>query len=199
MLDTALRARLAPALDAVAGRVAARGVSAGAVTAFGLLVGVGACVAAAFAVWPAALALWLANRALDGLDGPVARARGGGTDLGGMLDFLADFVVYGGFVVGVAIAVPDARVACAVLLASYLLNNVALLSFASLVEKRRLAFGDERSLRLTPGLTEGTETILAYAAFCLVPGSADVVAWVFAGMVLFTVGQRIGLAVRTLR
>jgi hypothetical protein len=66
------------------------------------------------------------------------------------------------------------------------------------VEKRRLAFGDERSLRFTPGLTEGTETIFAYAAFCLAPGSADVVAWVFAGMVLFTVAQRVSLAVRTL-
>jgi phosphatidylglycerophosphate synthase len=174
-------------------------VSAGAVTATGLVVGIGACVAAALAAWPPALGLWLANRALDGLDGPVSRAHGGGTDLGGLLDFLADFVVYGGFVVGVAIAVPDARVACAVLLAAYLLNNVALLSFASLVEKRQLAFGDERSLCFTPGLTEGTETILAYAAFCLVPGSAEIVAWVFAGMVLFTVGQRVFLAVRTLR
>ena len=71
--------------------------------------------------------------------------------------------------VAVAVAEPDARVACAALLAAYLLNNVALLSFASLVEKRRLAFGDERSLRFTPGLTEGTETIVAYVAFCLRP------------------------------
>jgi phosphatidylserine synthase len=199
VLDTALRARLAPGLDGAARRAAGAGVSAGAVTAAGLVVGVGACVAAAFALWPLALTLWLLNRTLDGLDGAVARATGCGSDLGGLLDFLADFVVYGGFVVGVAIAVPDARVACTVLLAAYLLNNVALLSFASLVEKRRLDFGDERSLRFTPGLTEGTETILAYVAFCLVPAHAATVAWVFAGMVLFTVGQRVRLAVMTLR
>ena len=96
---------------------------------------------------------------------------------------------------GVAVAVPDARIACCALLASYLLNNVAQLSFASLVEKRRLPYGDERSLRLTPGLTEGTETVLAYVAFCLFPGSCrQVVAWVFAAMVLFTTGQRVALA-----
>ena len=130
---------------------------------------------------------------------PVARVRDGGSDIGGFLDFLADFVVYGGFVVAVAIAVPDARIACSALLAAYLLNNVALLSFASLVEKRALAFGDERSLRFTPGLTEGTETVLAYTAFCLLPAHAAVVAWVFTGMVLFTVGQRVRLAVMTLR
>lgn len=78
------------------------------------------------------------------------------------------------------------------------LNNVALLSFASLVEKRRLALGDERSLRFTPGLTEATETTLAYAAFCLLPGHAAVVAWAFSAMVGFTVAQRLRLAVRTL-
>ena len=197
MLDAPVRARLRPALDVVAAQLDARGVSPGAVTALGLLVGVGACLAAALAAWPAALVLWLVNRALDGLDGALARRRGP-TDLGGLLDFVADFVVYGGFVVAVAVAVPGARVACCALLAAYLLNNVAQLSFASLVEKRRLAFGDERSLRLTPGLTEGTETIAAYVAFCLVPGHAAVVAWVFCAMVLITAGQRLALARRAL-
>src|SRR5919106_1758786 len=180
MLDAALRTRLQPPLGRAAAWLDARGVRAGHVTASPLAVG-----------------LWLANRVLDGLDGALAR-REGETDLGGFLDFVADFVVYGGFVVGVAIAVPDARVACSALLAAYLLNNVAPLTFASLVEKRGLAYGDERSVRLTPGLTEGTETILAYAAFCLLPSHAEVVAWVFAAMVLFTTGQRVALARRVL-
>jgi phosphatidylglycerophosphate synthase len=197
MLDAALRTRLQPPLDRVAGILGAQGVRAGHVTSLALALGVGACVAAGLAAWPAALGLWLANRALDGLDGALARRRGA-TDLGGFLDFVADFVVYGGFVVGVAIAVPDARVACSALLAAYLLNNVAQLSFASLVEKRALAYGDERSIRLTPGLTEGTETIVAYVAFCLFPSRAEIVAWTFTAMVLFTVGQRVALARRAL-
>lgn len=197
MLDTLARQRVGPALDRAARIAAARGLRAGTVTAAGLVVGIAACVAAGLGVWAAALPLWLANRALDGLDGPLARIHGT-TDLGGMLDFLADCVVYGGFVVGVAVAVPDARVACAALLAAYLLNNVALLSFASLVEKRRLALGDERSLRFTPALTEGTETIVAYCAFSLLPGQAEVVAWVFTAMVLVSVAQRIQMARRTL-
>ncbi len=197
MFDAAIRARLRPGIEPVAAALDRRGVSPGAVTAVGLLVGIGACVAAALAAWPVALVLWLLNRTLDGLDGAVARQRGT-TDLGGMLDFLADFVVYGGFVVGVAIAVPDARVACTALLAAYLLNNVALLSFASLVEKRRLDFGDERSLRFTAGLTEGAETILAYVAFCLFPEQAAVIAWTFTAMVLITTGQRVALARRVL-
>ncbi len=197
MLDRRARALYAPALDRAANRTVHAGISAGAVTAAGLLVGVGACVAAATGTWAAALVLWLLNRTLDGLDGAVAR-RSSASDLGGMLDFLADFVVYGGFLVGVAIAQPGARVACAALLAAYLLNNVALLSFASLIEKRGLPLGDERSLRFTSGLTEGTETVIAYAAICLFPAQAATIAWVFSAMVLVTVGQRVALAVRTL-
>ena len=197
MLDTPVRRRITPMLDRAAQAPGVRALSPGAVTAIGLVVGIGACVAAALGAWALALVLWLLNRTLDGLDGAIARRRGP-TDLGGMLDFVADFVVYGGFVVGVAIAVPDARVACCALLAAYLLNNVALLSFASLVEKRRLEYGDERSLRFTPALTEGTETILAYVAFCLFPSHADVVAWVFCGLVMVSVAQRIVLARRVL-
>jgi phosphatidylglycerophosphate synthase len=197
MLDTAVRVRLGPPLDRVAARLDAFGIRPGQVTAAGLVVGIGACVAAGLGAWWVALGLWLANRVLDGLDGPLARRRGA-TDFGGFLDFTADFVVYGGFVVGVAVAVPDARIACSALLAAYLLNNVAQLSFASLVEKRRLPYGDERSIRLTPGLTEGTETVLAYAAICMLPRHAEVVAWVFAAMVLFTTGQRVALARRVL-
>lgn len=193
MLDTRLRVAYAPAMERVAAACAGRGITPLAATGAGLAVGIGACVAAAFAQWPLALLLWLVNRALDGLDGAIAR-RGEPSDLGGLLDFVADFVVYGGFVLAVAIAEPEARVACCALLAAYLLNNVALLSFASLVEKRRLAYGDERSLRFTAALTEGAETVLAYTAFCLLPGQAELVAWLFTAMVLVSVGQRLAQA-----
>ncbi len=155
-------------------------------------------MAAATASWVTALLLWLLNRALDGLDGALAR-RCGATELGGLLDFVADFVVYSGFVVGVAIAHPAARLACVALLAAYLVNNVALLSFSSVIERLGLPFGDERSLRLTTGLAEGAETIIVYALFCLVPGASEVIAWAFAGVVALTAAQRVAHAVLTLR
>ncbi|MGH2804514.1 MAG: CDP-alcohol phosphatidyltransferase family protein [Thermoleophilaceae bacterium] len=197
MLDGRMRSLLSPALDAGARGLDRAGLGAGAVTGIGLAVGLGACVAAGFELWAAALGLWLANRALDGLDGALARLRGP-SDLGGMLDFLADFVVYAGFPLAVAIATADARVAACALLGSYLLNNVALLSFSSLIERRRLALGDERSLRFTPGLAEGTETIACYALVCLIPNHAATVFWAFTAIVMLTVAQRVALAVRTL-
>lgn len=198
MIDQALRARLAPSLDRVASRFAVRDVPALRVTAAGLLAGLGACVAIAESAWVLALVLWLVNRVLDGLDGPIARRRGA-TELGGLLDFVADFVVYSGFVVGVAIAHPGARLACVALLASYLVNNVALLSFSSVIERLSLELGDERSLRLTTGIAEGTETIVVYCLFCVASGSSTTIAWVFTGLVAVTAGQRVAQAVLILR
>ncbi len=163
----------------------------------GLLVGIGACAAAAGRLWALALGLWLANRLLDGLDGPLARRRGA-TELGGLLDFVADFVVYAGFVVAVAIAHRSARLACVVLLASYLVNIVALLSFSSLVERLRLEFGDERSLRLTTGLAQGAETIVAYVLFCVIPSASQTIAWTFAAVVAVTAAQRVLAAMTVL-
>jgi len=197
VIDQALRAQLAPSLDRVAAKLAARDVPALAVTAAGLLAGLGACVAVAESAWAVALILWGLNRALDGLDGPIARRRGA-SELGGLLDFVADFVVYSGFVLAVAISHPDARLACVALLATYLVNNIALLSFSSVIERLGLALGDERSLRLTAGIAEGTETIVVYSLFCVAPGSSTTIAWVFAGLVAVTAIQRVVQAARIL-
>ncbi len=162
-----------------------------------MLVGVVACICAARSWWTAALVLWLLNRLLDGLDGPLAR-RSEPMALGGLLDFSADFVIYSGFVVAVAIARPPAQLACVALLATYLVNNVVLLSFSSIVERLHLSLGDERSLRFTTGLAEGAETIVVYALFCLFPGSATEIAWVFTAVVALTAIQRVAQAVQIL-
>lgn len=173
------------------------GVTAGAVTAAAFAAGAAACVAAGFGSWWLALGLWIANRTLDGLDGAVAR-RSGPTELGGYLDLIGDLVVYGAFVVAVAVAVPDARLACAALLAAYYANAGAWLAYSSLAERRRLAGGDERSLRFVPGLAEGAETYVAYALLCILPRHATTIAWAFAALVALSAAQRIVLAVRTL-
>jgi len=158
---------------------------------------VGACVAAGTGHWGPALVLWLLNRTADGLDGPLARRRGA-TDLGGYLDLLADFSVYAGFVLAVGIERPEARVACLVLLTTYYLSGTAFLALSPLLERRGAA-GDGRSVVFVGGLAEGTETVLAYVAFCVWPEHAELVAWVFAGMVGVTVLQRVGHGTRALR
>lgn len=195
MLDRRVRAVLARPLDAAGARAAAAGIAPNTLTAIGWVVGVGACVAAGFGgawsgAWWLALVLWLANRLFDGLDGPLAR-HVGATERGGFLDIVADFSIYGGFVIGVAVAVPDARLACVVLLAAYYCSGTAFLALSSLLEKQGRAEADERSLRFVGGLAEGTETVIAYVLFCLLPAHAGVIAWVFAAMVAVTALQRV--------
>lgn len=188
---------LRPGLDRAGARLAARGVRPTVLTAAGWTVGAGACVAAATSQWSLALVLWLANRLLDGLDGATARATAP-TERGGFLDVMADFSVYAGFVVGVAVAVPSARLACVALLAAYYASGTAFLALSSLLERRRHRLGDERSLRFVGGLAEGTETVVVYALFTLLPQHAAAIAWTFAVAVAVTAVQRIVFALRVL-
>ena len=198
MLDTRVRAAMAPGLHRVGRRLAAAGVRPVTLTAAGWAVGVGACVAVALGLWPLALALWLGNRLLDGLDGAVARATGP-TDRGGFLDIVADFSIYAGFVVGLAIAVPSARLACVVLLSAYYVSGTAFLALSSLLERRRHRLGDERSLRFSGGLAEGTETVAVYVLLMLLPGHTELIVWLFAAAVAVTALQRVRLGVHVLR
>lgn len=198
MLDARARRLVSPALESLAARLSDAGVPPLALTGVGWLAGVAACVSAATGSWMTALTLWLLNRLLDGLDGPVARRRGQ-TELGGFLDIVADFSIYAGFVVGVAFAVPGARLACLVLLAAYYLSGTAFLALSGLVTQDSNRWYDGRSLRFVGGLAEGTETILVYVAFCLLPMHAGLIAWAFSVVVAITAIQRIAMAIHVLR
>lgn len=192
-----MRALTASPLQRVATRLAGSGISPLQLTLTGWAVGAGACVAAGLGRWHLALLLWLVNRLLDGLDGAVARVVGP-TDRGGFLDLVADFSVYAGFVLGVAVAVPEARLACVALLTAYYLSGTAFLALSSLLEKRRHTYGDERSLRFVGGLAEGTETVAVYVALTLLPSHATAIVWSFAAAVAVTAAQRVRTGVRLL-
>lgn len=204
VMDEVARRALRPYLDPLARGAETVGLRPGHLTLLGLVLGLGAAVAVAAGAWWAGLALWLLSRVPDGVDGVLARRRGAATDLGGLLDLLADFAVYGAFVVGVAVALPGARVACAVLLLAYYLNGSAFLAVSGLAEKRAQQVVDgERSLQFVGGLTEGTETIVAHGAFALLgavaPDLVPAAVWLFAAMVGVTVLQRVQFGRRVLR
>lgn len=198
MLDARVRRAIAPSLDTIAAALDRAGVKPMWLTVGGLGAGLGACVAVATGQWGVGLVLWLVNRVSDGLDGPVAR-RSGATEIGGFLDIVFDFTVYGGFVVAVTIAVPEARFAALSLMLAYYISGTALLSLSSLLEKRRVDEGhDGRSIRFTGGLAEGTETVLVYVLISLLPGRAESVLWIFTVVVALTAVQRIASGIRLL-
>ena len=185
-----------------AGRVlAAWGVSAAAVTFFGLALGLGAALILALGLpgW-AAIVLLLAGRVADGLDGAVARASAS-TDLGGFLDILCDFVFYGALPLAFALRDPASALPAVFLLFSFYVNAASFLGFAILAEKRgiKTSAQGQKSLYYSAGLMEGTETILFFAAMCVWPGAFAPLAWGFGGLCLLTAAGRAVLAARLFR
>jgi phosphatidylglycerophosphate synthase len=189
---------LGPPLDAAGRRLTAASIPPAALTGAGWAAGAGACAATALRAWPVALGLWLTNRLADGLDGATARAAGCATEVGGFLDIVADFSVYAGVILGLAVAVPGARLACVALLAAYYISGTAFLALSSLAERRRVALGDERSLRFVGGLAEGSETVAVYVLLFLLPGHAVEIIWAFTAAVAVTAVQRVVAGVRLL-
>lgn len=201
MLDGWARRRIDPMLDAMGGALARTGVSANAVTLAAFAVGMIAAAAIACGWFLSGLALLLASRLGDGLDGAVARVNGK-TDLGGYLDIVLDFAFYGAIPLGFVLADPAANaVAGAVLLLSFYVNGSSFLAYAIMAEKRKLE-GEARgakSLFFTTGLAEATETLVVFAAFCLFPGWFAAIAYAFAALTFYTALSRIVLAAQTFR
>jgi phosphatidylglycerophosphate synthase len=200
MLDRAAQAALAPTLDAVARRLAQRRVSADAVTMAGFAVGIAAAVAIALGAPLAGLALLLASRFCDGLDGALARLTQA-TDRGAFLDITLDFLFYASVPLAFAIADPASNaLAAAVLLTAFIGTGSSFLAFASLASVRGLKSlaHPNKGLYYLGGLTEATETLLCFALMCLWPPWFASIAYGFAVLCAVTIATRLVVAWRTL-
>lgn len=195
MFDAKLRPLIDPPLDAAGRWVAARGVSANAVSLAGLVAGLCAAVAISRQAFALAILLILLGRILDGLDGAVARATAK-TPFGGYLDIVGDFVFYISVPLAFALAYPANTLPALVLTASFALTGVSFLAFASIAAEQDLettAHG-EKSFFYSTGLAEGAETIVAFLLMCLFPAHFGVIAWAYAALCFVTVAQRSLLA-----
>lgn len=191
MLDARLRPLIDPPLNAAGRWLAARGAGANAITLAAMVLAIAAAWTISEAHYLAGLALILTNRLFDGLDGAVARQRGM-TDFGGYIDIVGDFVFYVAVPVGFALAADENLLPALVLVASFALTGVSFLAFATLAAKRGIettAHG-RKSFFYNTGLAEGTETILAFTAMCLLPQYFAPIAWIYAALCLVTVLQR---------
>lgn len=197
-----MRRLIDPALDRAGRLLAARGVTADAVTLAGLALGLGSAALIALGLPVLALPLLLASRLADGLDGAVARApalAGARTDFGGYLDILCDFAFYGAVPLGFIWAAPAANGAAGgFLLLSFYVNGASFLGYAVLAERRGLTTEarGRKSLYFSEGLLEGTETIAFLVALCLWPGAFVPLAWMFGMLCLLTTGLRLFAARR---
>lgn len=201
MLDGQMRTLIDPPLNALGRGIARAGLTADHITLIGLMLGLAAGGAIAIQAYWVGLALVLASRLADGLDGAVARATQK-TDRGGYLDIVCDYGFYAAVPLGFAIADPAANaVAACVLLFTFYINGGSFLGYAILAEKHGMSTErrGSKSLYFTGGLAEGTETIAVFVLTCLMPAWFPVVAYVFAAIVMITAIARIIMAWQTFK
>ncbi|MCR9179563.1 MAG: CDP-alcohol phosphatidyltransferase family protein [Erythrobacteraceae bacterium] len=200
MLDAKLRPLIDPPLNRAGAVLAGLGVTANGVTFTGLALGLAGAAAIALDQIGWGLALILANRLLDGLDGAVARVRGP-SDLGGYFDIVADFAFYVSIPLGFGILGAANALPALVLVASFVLTGVSFLAFAVIAAKRgntTEAHG-RKSFFYSTGLAEGTETIAVFIAMCLFPAWFGWIAYAYAALCVLTVVQRSAMAVAAFR
>jgi phosphatidylglycerophosphate synthase len=193
MLDPLLRRWIGPPLDRAGAWLAGRGITANAVSVTGLAVGLGAVPLLAFGHYGVALLMILLNRLLDGLDGAVAR-HGRPTALGGYLDIVCDMTFYAAVPLGFALAQPDNAIWAALLLASFVCTCASFLGRAVLAAgrgERDPGTRGRKSFFHSAGLMEGTETILAFVLFCLLPGMFPWLAGAVAALCFWTAAARV--------
>lgn len=161
----------------------------------GLVLGLGGAVAIAFGELWLGLALIIANRLLDGLDGAVARARGP-TALGGYFDIVADFAFYVSVPLGFGVLSDANTLPALTLVASFVLTGVSFLAFATIAAERgaeTTAHG-KKSFFYSTGLAEGGETIAVFIAMCVFPAWFAAIAYAYAALCVLTVFQRSAMA-----
>ena len=193
MLDRAAIAVLRPALDAGARALVRVGVGADAVTLAGFAIGIAAAAAIGLGAYGWGLALLLASRLADGLDGAVAR-RTHTTDRGAFLDITLDFLFYASIPLAFALADPVRNALPAgVLLAAFIGTGSSFLAFAVMAERRGLASDayPSKGFYYLGGLTEASETLICFVLMCLWPDHFAWWAYGFAALCGITVATRI--------
>jgi len=199
MFDTPLR-KVKDRVGAPLARRLSR-VSPTTISLIGLVIALIAAWSAYRQIYFAAFALWILNRALDGLDGLLARMHNKQTDFGGYVDILTDFIAYAALPIGLVAGSPsnERYLALAFMLASFYINTASWMYLAAILEKRSQHGDDTPTTIVMPaGLIGGFETIIAFGAFTLFPAHLTTLYIIFAILVFITIAQRLIWAKRIL-
>ena len=201
VLDARLRRLIDPPLDRLGAPLAARGLSANAVTVAGFAIGLSAAVAIASRAYLLGLGLLLLNRLCDGLDGAIARRRRPHRSrrlprhpprLSDLFRRAVRFRARRPRGQRARRGVPDLQ------LHGHRLVVPRLRDYGRQARHRDRS-ARPKSLYYLGGLTEGTETILAFVLACLWPALFSWIALVFGPLCWLTTATRIAVAWQTLR
>ena len=133
------------------------------------------------------------NRLSDGLDGVMARLQTP-TPLGGYLDIVLDFLIYGGFVLSFGITEQNNTLLSMVLLFCYIGTGSTFLAKAAILPSltnQNLNEEIPKSFHYAVGLIEGTETIVFMVLCLLFPNLFIYFSFIFIILCLITIVFRI--------
>ena len=199
MFDAYLRNAKDRLAEPIARRM--KNISPNLISLIGVVFGIGSAILAAREIYLWGLAFWLVNRALDGLDGLLARLHHKQDDFGGYLDILLDFVAYAAIPLGFGLGAASQNVylALAVLLSIYYLNAASWMYLAAILEKRAAHAPETATTIVMPaGLIGGFETVVFYSLFFLLPQYLLHIFIIFSALIFLTVIQRLIWAYKTL-
>ena len=133
------------------------------------------------------------NRLSDGLDGTMARLQNP-TPLGGYLDIVLDFLIYGGFVLSFGITEQNNTLLSMILLFCYIGTGSTFLAKAAILPSltnQNLNEEIPKSFHYAVGLVEGTETIVFMVLCLLFPNLFIYFSFIFIILCLITIVFRI--------
>ncbi|XQW83501.1 CDP-alcohol phosphatidyltransferase family protein [Thalassotalea piscium] len=202
MLDKFITPVIKPLLTPVVMLINKKGITANQLTVIGFLIGLTALPLIFLGLWTSALIAIILNRIFDGLDGALARYANQSSSAGAYLDITLDFLFYAAIPLGFILANPEQNaIAGALLLASFIGTGSSFLAFAIAAEKFKLEKPQfkYKSFYYLNGLTEGTETIALFVAFCLWPEHFPLLATIFSIACAITIYTRIHGGYHTLK
>ena len=162
-------------------------------TLIGFSFGVLMCLSIIIDEYLIAIIFLFLNRLSDGLDGTMARLQNP-TPLGGYLDIVLDFLIYGGFVLSFGITEQNNTLLSMVLLFCYIGTGSTFLAKAAILPSltnQNLNEEIPKSFHYAVGLVEGTETIVFMVLCLLFPNLFIYFSFIFIILCLITIVFRI--------
>ncbi len=180
MIDMKARSRATKLLAPIGAGLHRIGISAAAVTVFGLLVTIAGAILIGTGQWLVGGVLVLVGSGIDGIDGAVARAAGTVSARGAFLDAVTDRIGETAMWGGLAVAVSGDPVAVG--LAAVCLGGSLTISYVR--AKAEVGGADGRG-----GLMGRAERVVLYSLGVLT-GMVVPMLWAAAALIWFTVAQR---------
>lgn len=186
MLDRYARPYVNGVFQKIARGFLDQGLKPNQITLAALIVGLLAGLSLAFNwTWLALILLWLSGL-LDAVDGEMARLSGTSSLWGAQLDIVFDRLVELAIIWGLAYRYPEARPALIGLLSAILISMTVFLTSGMYAPKK-----GNKAFYYQAGLMERTEGFIAFSLMMIFRGHLVVLTWLYAALIVVTIGQRL--------